>query len=98
VANEQSDHILLRRIYQISSEVGDWPSTDYIIDPSRWHQWLPEPECETKVNAYRRLLMEGRYEQFLESKRFYKKKIGRKFGRVEDEIFYLALRHFPPGG
>ena len=91
------DHLRLRRIYELASFVGDWPNI--ALEPDGWHGWLPEPECERKDDAWRRLLAEGRYEYFTEAKRFYKAALvkAKVPGPWTDDVFYLALRHFPPG-
>lgn len=98
-AAEPTDHLRLRRVYQLASFIGDWPNI--AVDPATWHNnWLPEPECERKDDAWRRLLAEGRYEYFTEAKKFYKAALvkARVPGPWTDDVFYLALRHFPPGG
>jgi hypothetical protein len=94
---DSTDHANLRRIYSLASLVGDWP--DRPIDPDAWQGWLPEPECERKDNAWRRLDAEGRYEEFCLAKKFYKNLLRRNRveGTLIDDVFYLALRHFPPG-
>tara|TARA_R110000868_G_scaffold128933_2_gene337378 strand:- start:789 stop:1124 length:336 start_codon:yes stop_codon:yes gene_type:complete len=92
-----TDHLRLRRVYQLASIVGDWPGRE--IDPTTWHQWFPEPECERKDRAWRRLEKEGRYEHFLEAKKYYKAVLVNAGipGSLLDDVFYMALRHFPPG-
>lgn len=94
------DHARLRRVLHLAQVFGDWP--DKPVDPRTWQNWLPEPECERKDDAWRRLEAEGRYEQFSEAKRFYKKLLRKNpdivGGSLVDDVFYLALRHFPPGG
>lgn len=92
-----TDHAQLRRIYELAALVGDWPEKP--IDPSTWHSWLPEPACERKDNAWRRLEAEGRYEWFCSAKKFYKTLLRRNRveGALVDDVFYMALRHFPPG-
>jgi|GEM_PF-6267057 len=92
------DHARLRRIYELASFIGDWQGRE--INPANWfNNWLPEPECERKDNAWKRLESEGRYEHFCEAKKYYKAALwkARVPGPWTDDVFYLALRHFPPG-
>ncbi len=82
---------------------GDHPESPP-VDYSSWGSWLPEPECEKKYVAYRRIQREGmvREVMFEEAKKFYRhaltKMRGQKLfeGSLSDVAFYLALRHFPP--
>ena len=92
------DHAFLRRIFDLAAVTGDCP--DVPINHQWWGGWLPEPEHEPKVAAWKRLRMEGtgRYPAFEEVKKWYRDalKQAEVRGRVVDEVFYLALRHFPP--
>ncbi len=98
-----TSHALLRRVIDLAQLTGDHPESPP-VDYSSWGSWLPEPECEKKYVAYRRIQREGmvREVMFEEAKKFYRhaltKMRGQKLfeGSLSDVAFYLALRHFPP--
>lgn len=99
----EQDHQFLRRLLEIAQLTGDDPAAPP-IDYSTWGSWLPEPDCERKFVAYRRIQREGMVREvaFEEAKKFYRAAVvglGRMKmvdGKQSDLIFYLALRHFPP--
>jgi len=99
----EQDHQFLRRLLEIAQLTGDDPEAPP-IDYATWGSWLPEPDCERKYAAFRRIAKESMVREawFEETKKFYRAALKRLHsqkmftGEINAYVFYLALRHFPP--